>query len=173
MQTPIVYRILSKSTNFRDPAPWLLLSSPNGRTPLHLGANRSPLRTSLWNSEVSSVLRNPLHTFLALGLLQNRTQVKSKPPSSTIQLHDAYLDSAMAVSRSSKLDYHTEEKERRQLTMTYRTGYVLDYVWTSRKVDIEDTLFFHPKACTKEPQKWPSEEHPSDHLPIGVDLDWH
>lgn len=120
---------------------------------------------------------SPLHTFLNHGLLQNPKHAKNKPPDTTVQLHDAFLgDSTNAESRPSKIQYQrTEEEESdeyRSLAMTYRTGYVLDYVWTSRHVDIDQTLLFHPSACTKEAQRWPSSEHPSDHLPIGVDLDW-
>jgi mRNA deadenylase 3'-5' endonuclease subunit Ccr4 len=129
---------------------------------------------------------NPLHTFLSQGLLYNPQQMKTKPPTSIIQLKDAYLDfstaddegSSSLQPKKSKRHYSTKEVEdeepqqQQQLGMTYAKGYVLDYFWTSRKVDVQDTLLLHPRASTTEPQKWPSETHPSDHLPIGVDLDW-
>jgi hypothetical protein len=116
--------------------------------------------------------------------------MKTKPPTSIIQLKDAYLDlvtaddeddegSSSLQPRESKRHYSTKEEEedddkepQQQLGMTYAKGYVLDYFWTSRTVDVQDTLLLHPRASTTEPQKWPSETHPSDHLPIGVDLDW-
>ena len=122
--------------------------------------------------DFNMIRTNPLHTFLSQGLLQNPEQVKNQPPTNTIQLYDAYLDPTVVKSKQSKLHYNNDGQDRRQLSMTYRTGYVLDYVWTSRKLQIDETYLFHPGASTKEPQKWPSQDHPSDHLPIGVDLDW-
>jgi len=72
----------------------------------------------------------------------------------------------------------TESKEQKAkpISMTYCGGSVLDYVWTttssSRAIDITKTMVFHPQAFENEPQQWPSKDHPSDHLPLGVEFSW-
>lgn len=127
--------------------------------------------------------KSPLHTFLSQGLLQSPEQIKNLPPASTIKLFDAYLDPQRTPADStlqpipSKLCYddnHCNQglTERKPLERTYAFGEVLDYCWHSRALRIRDTLLFHPLASTKLPQKWPSDNHPSDHLPIGVDFEW-
>jgi mRNA deadenylase 3'-5' endonuclease subunit Ccr4 len=96
---------------------------------------------------------NPLHTFLTLGFLQN-PQTKDTLPCTTTKLQDAYMWSDHRLGK------------------TYSRGGVLDYIWTSDHVNIQDALILHPSAETTGSQKYPSKEHPSDHLPIGVDLEW-
>jgi endonuclease/exonuclease/phosphatase family metal-dependent hydrolase len=59
-----------------------------------------------------------------------------------------------------------------KLAMTYSSGTILDYIWASEVVTIHETLIFHPHAVMNQRQKWPSYDHPSDHLPIGIDLEW-
>lgn len=117
---------------------------------------------------------NPLHSFLTQGLLQSPEQLKNLPAFSTIQLCDAYLDfqDSGCEPRSSKLHFASANKERDQLRRTYAMGHVLDYVWHSPSLTVKDSLLFHPLACNNIPQKWPSRDHPSDHLPIGVDFEW-
>jgi mRNA deadenylase 3'-5' endonuclease subunit Ccr4 len=99
---------------------------------------------------------NPLHTFLTLGFLEN-PQNKYALPCTTTKLQDAYM----------MWSDHT-----RRLGKTYSKGGVLDYIWTSDHVTIQDALILHPSAETTDSQQFPSKEHPSDHLPIGVDLEW-
>jgi endonuclease/exonuclease/phosphatase family metal-dependent hydrolase len=59
-----------------------------------------------------------------------------------------------------------------KLAMTYSFGTILDYIWASEAVTIHDTLIFHPHSVMNQRQKWPSYDHPSDHVPIGIDLEW-
>jgi endonuclease/exonuclease/phosphatase family metal-dependent hydrolase len=127
---------------------------------------------------------NLMHCDLSRGELHNPGQMRNKPPISTIPLHDAYLEDSTTSStmpsspssnysgRASKVQYPTEDRTPKELVKTYARGYVLDYVFTSGKVDVQETLLLHPGASRKEAQKWPSREYPSDHLPIGIDLEW-
>lgn len=139
---------------------------------------------------------NPLHTFLLDGELIHLDQMNSKPPIRTIPLKDAYLETtdeevgeATFQPRPCKVlnplddanheEYKTrndgdvnDEEDRQPLRMTYAKGYVLDYVWSSNQIKIEETLLFNPRASDNEPQRWPEEVYPSDHLPIGVDFTW-
>lgn len=144
---------------------------------------------------------NPLHTFLSQGLLEppdkEASSIKKRAgkkgrklvlPKITTKLRDAYLavkSPVLATSTSLSLRgegdsrssmFEAEPQCRAQipqrLEMTYSSGCVLDYIWASESINIHDTLLLHPQAATKESQKWPSKDHPSDHLPIGVDLDW-
>jgi mRNA deadenylase 3'-5' endonuclease subunit Ccr4 len=96
---------------------------------------------------------NPLHRFLRQGFLEN-PQNKYALPCTTTKLKDAYMWSDHRLGK------------------TYSKGGVLDYIWTSDHVNIQDTLILHPSAETTDSQQFPSKEHPSDHLPIGVDLEW-
>jgi mRNA deadenylase 3'-5' endonuclease subunit Ccr4 len=95
---------------------------------------------------------NPLHTCLTQGLLQDPQNIEYTFPCTTTKLQDAYMWS------------------KHRLGKTYSKGGVLDYIWTSDHVNIQDTLILHPSAKTTDSQQLPSKEHPSDHLPIGVDL---
>jgi endonuclease/exonuclease/phosphatase family metal-dependent hydrolase len=124
---------------------------------------------------------NPLHTFLRQGLLQSPEQIKNLPPASTIKLFDSYLDPTIdggeIQPRPSRLHFATSEENLSQdgnsiLQRTYAMGDVLDYIWHSQSVSIKDTLIFHPLALNREKQRWPCSSHPSDHLPIGVDIEW-
>jgi mRNA deadenylase 3'-5' endonuclease subunit Ccr4 len=119
---------------------------------------------------------NPLHSFMTQGLLQSPEQLKNLPAFSTIQLFDAYLDfqddDACQPRLSKILFFSSNNNKTEVLQRTYAMGDVLDYVWHSRSLTVQDTLLFHPLACNTFPQKWPSQDHPSDHLPIGVDFEW-
>jgi CCR4-NOT transcription complex subunit 6 len=106
---------------------------------------------------------NPLHTFLTLGFLEN-PQHTYAPPCTTTKLQDAYM--MWSNNGTSTTSNH------HRLGKTYSKGGVLDYIWTSDHVTIRDTLILHASAETTESQQFPSKEHPSDHLPIGVDLEW-
>ena len=95
---------------------------------------------------------NPLHTFLTQGFLEN-PQKQYAPPCTTTKLQDAYMWSGHRLGK------------------TFSKGGVLDYIWTSDHVNIQDALILHPSVETTDSQQFPSKEHPSDHLPIGVDLE--
>eukprot|EP00980_Cylindrotheca_fusiformis_P006598 scaffold1390_cov138-Cylindrotheca_fusiformis.AAC.1 len=118
---------------------------------------------------------NPLHSFLSQGRLQSPEQLKSLPAFSTIQLCDSFLEfqDDTVQPRSSKIHFASSEiKGRGQLQRTYAKGHVLDYIWHSPSLRVKDSLLLHPMSCSNFPQKWPSEDHPSDHLPVGVDFEW-
>jgi mRNA deadenylase 3'-5' endonuclease subunit Ccr4 len=101
---------------------------------------------------------NPLHTFLSRGLLQNPTK-KFTLPTTITKLQDAYLTS-------------TSNESSNRLEKTFARGSVLDYIWTSDRVTVEECLVLDPQVLKKEAQLWPSHDHPSDHLPIGAILKW-
>jgi mRNA deadenylase 3'-5' endonuclease subunit Ccr4 len=56
------------------------------------------------------------------------------------------------------------------IPMTFARGYALDYIFTSTGISLKSYLPLSPHATVCIPQRWPSKEHPSDHLPIGVEL---
>lgn len=64
------------------------------------------------------------------------------------------------------------KNDRHHLVKTYKGGAILDYIWTSEHVNVVDTLLYHSKSSTVGTEKWPCHDHPSDHLPIGIDLEW-
>ena len=116
---------------------------------------------------------NPLHELLTEGNVS---------PSAQVSLHDAYFE-AERHNRHSIPVYHQssseegnsiEEKSKsdQHLVKTYKGGAILDYIWTSEKVKVVDTLLYHPSASTVGTEKWPCDDHPSDHLPIGIDIEW-
>jgi len=110
---------------------------------------------------------NPLHLSLAEGSL-------STSPSAHVLLYDAYME-AERKGRCSVPVYHCESsfnKSDLHLVKTYKGGAILDYIWTSEKVKVIDTLLYHPRSLTLGTEKWPCDNHPSDHLPIGIDFEW-
>jgi endonuclease/exonuclease/phosphatase family metal-dependent hydrolase len=84
------------------------------------------------------------------------------------------------------------QQTERCIEMTYCGGSRLDYIWTSSSssrngqaatednkiqspgssIHVLRTLVFHPQAFQRNRQKWPSAEHPSDHLPVGFEFTW-
>jgi len=118
---------------------------------------------------------NPLHESLVEGSL-------TTSPSAYVSLRDAYLEaerhnrySIPVYHDESSLEYGNDRKTTKNdqhLVKTYKGGAILDYIWTSEKVKVIDTLLYHPKSSTIGPEKWPCDNHPSDHLPIGIDLEW-
>ena len=118
---------------------------------------------------------NPLHELLAEGSL-------TTSPSAHVLLHDAYFE-AERHKRHSIPVYHRSSSEERNsigetakkdqhLVKTYKGGAILDYIFTSEKVKVVDTLLYHPSSSTVGTEKWPCDDHPSDHLPIGIDMEW-
>ena len=61
---------------------------------------------------------------------------------------------------------------REKLVKTYGGGSILDYIWTTRHVHVKDSLLLHPAATMSKAETWPNVNHPSDHLPIGIELEW-
>lgn len=106
---------------------------------------------------------NPLHESLESGsLIVN----------GTVRLQDAYLESER-LEHGSKTTFPTPKgKRRRRLVKTFGGGSLLDYIWTSDQVQVLDTLVFHPGSLHHGVEAFPSEDHPSDHLPIGIDINW-
>lgn len=90
---------------------------------------------------------NLMYTCLLEGNLQHPEKAKSKAPISIVKFCDSI-----------------------PLPMTFAKGYALDYIFTSDVINVEAPLPPLPCAATCIPQLWPSQEHPSDHLPIGVVL---
>lgn len=122
---------------------------------------------------------NPLHTFLTQGLLQSPEQLKNLPAFRTIQLADAYLECPgaqehfMVDDMDSELQEISNEDENDNLLQrTYANGFVLDYIWFTRSIKVQNTLLLHPMTKNRFPQKWPSNDYPSDHLPIAADFEW-
>ena len=58
------------------------------------------------------------------------------------------------------------------LRSSYRNGRLLDFVWTSSSVSVLRTMPVCDLAGSSQPHQLPSQDHPSDHLPIGALLSW-
>lgn len=103
-------------------------------------------------------------------------------PSAYVSLTDAYLEAERHKQYSipvyldeSPVECENERnstKRDQHLVKTYKGGSILDYIWTSENVKVVNTLLYHPKSTILGPEKWPCVDHPSDHLPIGIDLEW-
>jgi len=107
---------------------------------------------------------NPLHSSLANGSLTPQP----------ILLTDAYLEAERhrRTSIPSYPNYLEERNLSHRLVKTYRGGMILDYIYTSDAVRVLDTLLCHPRSSTKGREQWPCADHPSDHVPIGIDMKW-
>lgn len=99
-----------------------------------------------------NMLRSDLmHYCLSKGQLYHPEELKNKPPIPIVSLQDAL-------------------KTEPSVQMTFAKGYVLDYIWTTKEIQIAEALQLSPFATKCIPRLWPCEDHPSDHLPIGVEL---
>jgi mRNA deadenylase 3'-5' endonuclease subunit Ccr4 len=120
---------------------------------------------------------NPLHSILMEGTLS---------PSAHVPLQDAYMEAernkrqSIPVYQLESGEEETNNVEQQQendnhqlnLAKTYKGGAILDYIWTSEKIKVLDTLLYHPRSSIMGTEMWPSAEHPSDHIPIGIDMEW-
>jgi mRNA deadenylase 3'-5' endonuclease subunit Ccr4 len=98
-------------------------------------------------------------------------------------VHRGHDDSNPRQDDHSNPHYHSDShtpEDGQTVQMTYCGGSVLDYIWTTStaattaqpSIEVHQTMVFHPAAFSRERQVWPSKDHPSDHLPIGVDFSW-
>lgn len=118
---------------------------------------------------------NPLHESLVEGSL-------TTSPSAHVSLRDAYFEAEQHERQSIPVYHHILSEDEhwvensarndQHLMKTYKGGAILDYIWTSDKVKVVDTLLYHPSSSASGREKWPCHNHPSDHLPIGVDIEW-
>ena len=99
-------------------------------------------------------------------------------PKHNIPLHDAYLEAERCHRQPIRL-YESAEDGRNErsnqevrLVKSFRGGAILDYVLVSDKIVVVDTLLLHPSASVAGMERWPCIDHPSDHLPIGIDIEW-
>jgi CCR4-NOT transcription complex subunit 6 len=102
-------------------------------------------------------------------------------PHCDIPLRDVYLQNERD-DRSSLVLYDDDDKSsatvstllgsNHHLRKTYRGGAVLDYIYVSDQVQVLNTLLCHAKSSTAGGEQWPSHDHPSDHLPVGIDFEW-
>jgi endonuclease/exonuclease/phosphatase family metal-dependent hydrolase len=115
---------------------------------------------------------NPLHGSLGSGSLV---------VNGTVRLTDTYLE-AERHGRGSKPMFRTRvagettatATTHRNVVMkkTFWGGSLLDYIWTSDRVQVLETLAFHPRSLRSGTDAVPSKDHPSDHFPIGIDIEW-
>jgi mRNA deadenylase 3'-5' endonuclease subunit Ccr4 len=106
---------------------------------------------------------NPINTALAKGELSPRL---------SIHLHDVYLEAEFFNRPSLPLYYQNDGSQNHHLVKTYRGGAVLDYIYVSDRVQVLDTLLCHPSSSVVGSEQLPSQDHPSDHLPVGIDFEW-
>jgi mRNA deadenylase 3'-5' endonuclease subunit Ccr4 len=140
----------------------------------HCGKDKTTLEDSrvVMAGDFNMLRRHHMHKFLTNGLLQNPEQINKKPPIKTIPMNDAYMTDDDASTPSRPHYPGADSSAKLSLAKTFGGGSVLDYIWTSDNISVEETLLLHPAAAVAMPERWPTEDHPSDHLPIGVDMDW-
>lgn len=114
---------------------------------------------------------NQLHELLTEGTLTGS-------PGARVMLRDAYYETergkgySIPVYDQSSLNEGEISEGNENLVKTYKGGAILDYIWTSEKVEVMNTLLIHPSSSIVGMEKWPCHDHPSDHLPIGIDVEW-
>lgn len=129
---------------------------------------------------------NPLHACLENGNLSNG-KIGTTATTTGLRLIDTYLDTERK-GRESKLAFlqtrpspttttvtaTDESKNHRHnvVQKTFRGGAILDYIWISDQVHVIDTLVYHPESLNSGWAPIPSKHHPSDHFPVGIDIDW-
>jgi mRNA deadenylase 3'-5' endonuclease subunit Ccr4 len=106
---------------------------------------------------------NPIKTALAKGELW---------PQFPVHFHDAYLHAEQYNHQSLPLYQNHDDVSSNRLVKTYGGGAVLDYIYVTHQVKVVDTLLCHPSSSTRVIEKLPSKDHPSDHLPVGIDFAW-
>ena len=105
-----------------------------------------------------------LHTFLSTGEMpagpdaNGQRRPKTRRGQALLPLRDAYLK--------------TPPPWGPKLRSSYRNGRILDFVWTSDAVDVLRTMPVCELAGSSQPHQLPSNDHPSDHLPVGALLSW-
>jgi mRNA deadenylase 3'-5' endonuclease subunit Ccr4 len=93
-------------------------------------------------------------------------------PQLPVHLHDAYLEAKQYNHQSLPLYQIQDNESSNHLVKTYSGGAVLDYIYVSHQVQVVDTLLCHPSSSTPGVENLPTKDHPSDHLPIGIDFKW-
>jgi mRNA deadenylase 3'-5' endonuclease subunit Ccr4 len=106
---------------------------------------------------------DPLHKSLADGELSSRNKIR---------LHDTYMEAERQDQLPVPLYRCDAIRDQGRLVKTYRGGAVLDYIWATDEVKVLCTLLCHPSSSTMGVEKWPSHDHPSDHIPVAVDIEW-
>ncbi len=132
--------------------------------------NEAPILVA---GDFNMLRENPLHESLVEGSL-------TTSPSAFVSLNDAYLEAERHEQCSIPVyrEWSSDEGDKKatntdlHLVKTYKGGAILDYIWTSEKLKVVDTLLCHPKSSIVGSEKWPCDDHPSDHLPIGIDMEW-
>lgn len=62
----------------------------------------------------------------------------------------------------------TFHNTQQKIGMSFSGGSVLDYIWHSDQILAEPWIVDAKSLASGTRQAWPSRDHPSDHLPIGV-----
>jgi endonuclease/exonuclease/phosphatase family metal-dependent hydrolase len=93
-------------------------------------------------------------------------------PTHNIPLRDAYLEAERCNRQPFHLYQCADDRQEVRLVKTFRGGAVLDYVLVSEPIRVLNTLLMHPMASVAGMEKWPCIDHPSDHLPVGIDIEW-
>ncbi|CAB9505867.1 repressible alcohol dehydrogenase transcriptional effector [Seminavis robusta] len=91
-----------------------------------------------------------------------------------LPLKDVHIQEPPPVLIQTTKSTTEKQHDDDTIQMTYCGGGRLDYIWTlpSSSIDVVKTMVFHPQAFEKSRQQWPSNEHPSDHLPVGFEFTW-
>ena len=106
-----------------------------------------------------------------MELLPLRDVYTELPP--TLHIGDRSLDQGAEANANDTFQL----EEGKPIQMTYCGGSRLDYIWTSKgnptnTIKILKTMVFHEQAFQNKRQKWPSPDHPSDHIPVGFEFQW-
>mmetsp|Transcript_24514 Transcript_24514/g.37772 ORF Transcript_24514/g.37772 Transcript_24514/m.37772 type:complete len:407 (-) Transcript_24514:1178-2398(-) len=96
-----------------------------------------------------------LYTYVSTGVI---------PPNSSLKKSNAPASKALLPFRNA----YEEIPPNPPLPLTFGGGCVLDYVWVSKSVRLFETMPVEEWATLQ----LPSDQHPSDHLPIGTIFSW-
>jgi mRNA deadenylase 3'-5' endonuclease subunit Ccr4 len=89
-----------------------------------------------------------------------------------LHFRDAYLEAEQSNHQSLPLYQNQDDSSSHFLVKTYGGGAILDYIYVSHQVKVIKTLLYHPSSSSPGIENLPSNDHPSDHLPVGIDFYW-
>ena len=126
----------------------------------HIRLDKVPLDDAavVLAGDFNMLYSNPLYSSLSRGLLYHPNNPLT-PAKKLTKLEDAYRATTSIASP-------------KRLEKTFGGGSILDYIWTSERVDVKECLVLNPQVLDPERQLCPSDTHPSDHLPIGAVFQW-
>jgi mRNA deadenylase 3'-5' endonuclease subunit Ccr4 len=118
---------------------------------------------------------NPLYRLLLTGVYTHPFQSDTLSlHSSLLPLRDIYNDGSDKGDTTKMVTTgQSLSSTKKRLWRTFAGGSILDYIWVSRSMIPDAVPWMMDERCCQPPRKqkycaWPSMDHPSDHIPIGL-----